>query len=285
MTLLFTILRKSVYPLFAALFMLCGAVNPPVSVVTENLTSVNEYEYFYSDGAAFCQGITTDGEYYYGTGCIKFLNYNAIVKIDSDSGEIVQCKDMCLPADIIAKGYSHLGDCAYYDGKIYCACEAFMFKNPAVMIFDAETLDFIEYHVLPEEGQGNGHFPWLCIKNGTVYYTQAREVDEVRMLSLADFSYKGSIKIDKVITKITGGDILDNTLYLSSNDGETEKPTYSVNLNTGETKEAVIRDMGSGTAEAEGLCISAADGKAVFTYLDVYLASKTVIGTYVLQQD
>lgn len=265
--------------------MLCGAVNPPVCVVTENLTPVNEYEYFYSDGAAFCQGITTDGEYYYGTGCIKFLNYNAIVKIDSDSGEIVQCNDMCLPADIIAKGYSHLGDCAYYDGKIYCACEAFMFKNPAVMIFDAETLDFIEYHILPEEGQGNGHFPWLCIKDDIIYYTQAREVDEVRMLSLTDFSYKGSIKIDRVITKITGGDILGNTLYLSSNDGETEKPTYSVNLNTGETKEAVIRDMGSSTAEAEGLCISAADGKAVFTYLDVYLASKTVIGTYVLQQD
>ncbi len=282
MSVLFAILRKSVYLLFAALFALNGAFSSAPCVTSGALTPEKEFEYLYSEGAAFCQGITTDGAYYYGTGCIKFLNYNAIVKIDAKSGKIVKCNDMCLPAGIISKGYSHLGDCAYYDGKIYCACEAFMFKNPAIMVFDADTLEYIEYHILPAEGHGNGHFPWLCVKNGVIYYTQAREVDEIRMLNLSDFSYKGSIKIDRVITKITGGDILGNTLYLSSNSDGREKITYSVDLGTGKTLEAFSRDTGDDTAEAEGLSIYKKDSTVFFVYNDVHFASKTVIRTYSL---
>lgn len=282
MNVFFTVLRKTLYPVFAILFALSAGQVSPAPLVSGAAEPESAFEYPYSEGAAFCQGITADGSYFYGTGCIKFLDYNAIVKIDAKSGEILEFNDMCLPEDIIALGYSHLGDCAYYGGKIYCACEAFLFKNPAVMVFDARSLEFLEYHILPAEGQGNGHFPWLCIKDDTVYYTQARDVDEIRMLNLSDFSYKGSIKIDKVLTKITGGDILGDTLYLSSNDGGSEKVTYSVDLNTGKVSMALVRDMGSGTAEAEGLSIEQKDGTVYFHYLDVYFASKTVIGTYVL---
>ncbi len=280
----FTLLRKSVFLIFSALFALSGSLSSPAGIKSGNLKPEGESGYLYSEGAAFCQGITTDGEFYYGTGCIKFLNYNAIVKIDMRSGEIVARNDMCLPAEVISKGYSHLGDCAYYDGRIYCACEAFLFKNPAVMIFDAGTLEFIEYHILPEEGQGNGHFPWLCIKDNTVYYTQAREVNEIRMLNLDDFSYKGSIPIDREITKITGGDILGGTLYLSSNDGESggEKITWSVNLETGETKEAFVRLTGNAAAEAEGLAISTDGGEPRFIYNDVVFVSAVIIRTYSL---
>ncbi|MBQ7639197.1 MAG: hypothetical protein IJS90_09890 [Clostridia bacterium] len=276
----FIMLRKTLYLLFAALFALTGAVSRPATVSEGRLQLESEFEYLYSDGVAFCQGITTDGRYFYGTGCIKYINYNAITKIDAETGEIVNCSDMCLPAEVIAKGYSHLGDCAYYNGRIYAACEAFFFREPAVMVFDADSLDFIEYHVLPPEGQGSGHFPWLCIHDGTVYYTQSRNVDEIRMLDLSDFSYKGSLKTDKTITKITGGDILDGVLYLSSNSSGAEKITYSVDLETGETKEAFIRNTGNAATEAEGLSISQKDGTVYFHYVDVPFASKTVVRTY-----
>ena len=278
----FTFMRKAVLPLFAALFALSGALSSPAHVTGADLRLENTFAYPFSEGAAFCQGLATDGTYYYSTGCIKYLNYNAVAKIDAATGKILKCSDMCLPAAVAARGYSHLGDCAYHNGKIYAACEAFFFRNPAVMVFDAESLDFMEYHVLPAAGQGNGHFPWLCVENGTIYYTQARDVNEIRMLSLADFSYKGSLKLNRTVTKITGGDILDGVLYLSSNTGGSKKTTYSVDLSTGETKEAFIRETGSPATEAEGLCISRKNGAVYFHYLDVPVASKTVISIYSL---
>ena len=280
MTSFFAFLRRAVCLLSTALFLLTNALSSPAKVLRGELLPENEVSFLYSEGAAFCQGITTDGTYYYGTGCVKYLNYNAVAKIDAESGEIVSCRDLCLPADVVRKGYSHLGDCAYYKGKIYAACEAFFFRDPAVMVFDAGTLDFLEYHVLPAEGQGNGHFPWLCVKDGTVYYTQARDVTEVRMLDLSDFSYKGSLKTDAVLTRVTGGDVLGNVLYLSTNTPGSEKITYAVDLVTGETTEAFVRETGTPLTEAEGLCISQKDGEVYFHYLDVPFASQTVIRTY-----
>ncbi len=281
---LFGFLRKVCSLGFALLFALAGAVSSPAAVAQGGLVPENELAYPYSDGAAFCQGITADGAYFYGTGCIKYLNYNAIVKIDAATGEIVKYNDMCLPAEVVKKGYSHLGDCAYDDGRIYAACEAFFFKNPAIMVFDAETLDFIEYHVLPEEGQGNGHIPWVCVRDDMIYYTQARQVDEVRMLRLCDFTYMGAIRLDRTVTKITGGDVLDGTLYLSSDEGADEKTTWAVDLATGETTAAFVRNMGNAFTEAEGLSIlQSADGVR-FCYLDVAFASRTMIRTYTLEQ-
>ncbi len=206
------------------------------------------------------------------------------MKIDAATGEIVKINDMCLPESVRVKGYSHLGDCAYDGGRIYAACEAFFFKDPAVMVFDAETLDFIEYHVLPDEGKGNGHIPWVAVRDGTVYYTQARDVDEVRMLDLDDFTFAGTVRLDRTVTKITGGDVLDGTLYLSSNDGADEKVTYAVDLATGETTEAFVRDMGNAFTEAEGLSIREDENGALFRFLDVALVSKTMIRTYRLEK-
>ena len=277
------VLRKIFGLLFSMLFALAGTVSSQTTVTTGELVLQNEYAYPYSEGAAFCQGIATDGAYFYGTGCIKYVDYNALVKIDRATGEILRYNDMCLPADVTAKGYSHLGDCSYSGGKLYAACEAFFFRDPAVMVFDADTLEFLEYHVLPEEGQGNGHIPWLCVRDGTIYYTQARDVDEVRMLDLSDFSYKGAVRLDTAVTKITGGDVLDGVLYLSSNTGGSEKITYAVDLGTGETSVCFVRDMGNAFTEAEGLVISENGNEVLFHYLDVALASRTAIRTYVFK--
>lgn len=281
MSVLISFFRKAFSLMFAFLFSAAGAVSSQPSVSTGKLVFINERAYSYAEGAAFCQGISTDGTFFYGTGCIKYLDYNAIVKIDAETGDVVQYNDMCLPAEVMRAGYSHLGDCAYDGGRIYAACEAFFFRNPAVMVFDAESLQFMEYHVLPEEGRGNGHIPWVSVDQDTIYYTQARDVTEIRMLNRADFSYKGAVKLDTTITKVTGGDILDGVLYLSSNSGSREKITYSVDLSTGKTAACFVRDMGNMLTEAEGLAVRKNENEILFHYLDVIQGAKTSIRTYV----
>ncbi len=149
------------------------------------------------------------------------------------------------------------------------------------MVFDADSLQFLEYHILPKEGQGNGHIPWVCVDRDTVYYTQARDVDEIRMLNLPDFSYKGAIRLDTTVTKVTGGDVLDGILYLSSNSGGREKTTYSVDLSTGKTSVCFVRDMGNMLTEAEGLAIGKNENEILFHYLDVVQGARTSVRTYV----
>ncbi|MBR4727728.1 MAG: hypothetical protein IK080_07545 [Clostridia bacterium] len=285
MSVFFAILRKSVYLFFALTFLIGGLLSTPSTVEGPGLTLEREIDYFYSDGAAFCQGITTDGRSFYGTGCIKPLFYNAIVRIDMESGDVLESRDLCLPYEMIRLGYSHLGDGAYFDGKLYIACETNTFKDPAVMVYDAESLDFLAYHVLPPEGQGNGHFPWLCIRDGVIYYTQAREVSEVRMLSLTDFSFLGSIPMDREITKIAGGDLLGDTLYLSADSDGGKKITYAVNLATGETKDAFVRDTGNEATEAEGLVIYSENGRTYFCYVDVLWLCNASIRIYSFEQE
>lgn len=280
MTQIIALFRKAFSLLFALLFTAAGAVSSPTAVKTGALVFVSERAYPYGEGVAFSQGIARDENYFYGTGCVKYLNYNALVKIDAATGEILEYNDTCLPAAVAAKGYSHLGDCAYRDGKIYAACEAFFFLNPAVMVFDADTLRFIECRVLPEEGRGNGHIPWVCADGDTLYYTQARDVDEIRMLNLSDFSYKGAVKLDTTITKVTGGDLLNGALYLSTNGGTREKITYRVDLSTGRTEACFVRDMGNALTEAEGLTIEKAENEILFHYVDVVQGAKTAIRTY-----
>lgn len=97
---------------------------------------------------------------------------------------------------------------------------------------------------------------------------------------LPDFSYKGSLKMDRTVTKITGGDLLGDVLFLSSNSSGAEKITYSVDLCTGETKEAFVRDTGNAATEAEGLAIRQEGDAAYFHYLDVPVASRTIIRSY-----
>lgn len=280
MSMFFALFRKGFGWFFSLLFALAGVLSSPASVTQGDLIPEKEFEYPVSEGAAFCQGIATDGTYFYGTGCIKNLNYNAIVKIDAATGEILVCKDMCLPAQVMKKGYSHLGDCALAGGRIYAACEAFFFKDPAIMVFDADTLAFLEYHVLPEEGKGNGHIPWVCVKDDVIYYTQSRDVNEIRMLRVDDFSWLGSIRMDQTVTKIAGGDILNGILYLSSDDGAGEKTTYAVDLATGKTTPAFVRKMGNAFSEAEGLSIWETENGVLFHYIDLAFLSKTIIRTY-----
>ena len=280
MSAFFSFFRKAFSLIFAFLFSVVGGISAQPSVQTGELVFLQEKAYPFGEGAAFCQGIAADETFFYGTGCIKYLDYNAIVKIDAKTGEILQYNDMCLPAEVMRMGYSHLGDCACANGRIYAACEAFFFINPAVMVFDADSLRFTEYHVLPEEGRGNGHIPWVCVDGDTLYYSQARNVDEIRMLDLRDFSYKGSVKLDTTITKVTGGDILDGTLYLSSNSDGSKKITYGIDLSTGRTAVCFVRDTGSVLTEAEGLAVSKNENQILFHYLDVVQGAKTSIRTY-----
>ncbi len=235
----------------------------------EGFELVKSYEYSLDKGMSFAQGIATDGEYFYGFGAIKVANYNAITKIDAKTGEIVAMNEMCIPPYLMNKGYSHLGDGCCYKGKLYIGCEDRNFENPAVMIYDAETLEFIESKIIPAECKGDGHLPWCTVCDDVLYFCSFSFVEEIKMLDINDnCSYIGSIPIDTMLHCVQGGDIVDGILYLSSDDGEQYKPTYKIDLATGKTETFCTRDTGSKSTEAEGLTVYPFDDGTNFHYVD-----------------
>ena len=264
-----TFIKQVLALILSAVAAVGGLFAGTPSVPEGDITLVNEYSYSLDEGIAFGQGITTDGTYFYGFGALKVAAYCGIAKIDAKTGEIVKSVDYCIPKELMLKGYSHLGDGSYYDGKLYIACEDFGFRNPAILVYDAETLDFVEYHVVPKGVLSDDHIPWCVINKGIVYISEFDDISEIKMLKFDDFSYLGSIKLDSTITSIQGGDIYNGVLYLSSDDGNKVKPTYAVDLRTGHVEVAFVRGTGNVNTEAEGLAIYPFEDGSLFHITDV----------------
>ena len=148
------LIRRSLTLFFALIAWIGGLLSGDASVSAGNMEITRTLEFSYADGVSFCQGLATDGKTFYGIGAVKFLNYNAITKIDIQSGEIIERREMCLPKDLMRKGYSHLGDGCLYEGRLYLALEDFGFRHPGVIVYDPDTLEAVDFHMLPDEGRG-----------------------------------------------------------------------------------------------------------------------------------
>lgn len=82
-------IRRSLTLWFALIAWIGGLLSGDPYIRSGNMEIANTLEYTYADGVSFCQGLATDGKIFYGIGCYKFLDYNAITKIDIETGVII----------------------------------------------------------------------------------------------------------------------------------------------------------------------------------------------------
>ena len=271
-------IRRGFSVLFALIAWIGGSLSGEPYIRSGNVEIARTLEFTYADGVSFCQGLAADGTFFYGIGAYKFLDYNAITKIDIASGEIVERREMCLPKDLLLKGYSHLGDGCLYEGSLYIALEDFGFRHPGVIVYDPATLEAVDFHTLPDEGRGNGRIPWCAIKDGVLYYSQSNDVDEIRMLDLRDYSYLGAVKLDTTLFKVQGGEFYNDTLYIVTNSGLRNKTMYAVDLQSGHVEPFFVRCTGRLDAEGEGIAICPLADGSLFHIIDV--GSKVRITSY-----
>ena len=260
--------RRSLSLLFALIAWIGGTLSGEPYVVSGNVRLTRSLAYSYTDGVSFGQGLAADEQFFYGTGAVKPPQYNAVTKIDAKTGEVVARREMCIPKELMKKGYAHLGDCCLYEGRLYVAIEDFGFRVPGVIEYDTQTLECIGLHTVPEEGRGNGRIPWCVIGDGVLYYSQSNEVDEIRMLDVRDFSYLGALKLDTTFYKVQGGDLYDGKLYIVTNSGKKEKTVTAVDLVTGHAETAFVRCTGRLDAEGEGIAIRPYADGSLFHIID-----------------
>ena len=261
--------RRLFLPFFALAAWLFGAISGETAIVSGDMQITRSLTYSYAEGVNFCQGLAADESYFYGIGAIKPICYNAIVKIDAATGEIVQRNELCLPWELVRIGYAHLGDGCLYDGKLYVALEDIGFRHPAVVEYDPQTLEYLGYRVVPEECVGSGNIPWCEVKDGVVYFSQSNRVGEIRMLDVTDFSYLGSIELDRELFKVQGGEICDGKLYITTDEGIREKTMVAVDLETGHVEPVFTRSTGRLDMEGEGIAVCPYADGSLFHIIDV----------------
>lgn len=265
--------KKSISWVLVLVSMIGSTFTGTIDVIADKIEMVENLVFTLDKGMSFGQGIATDGEFFYGFGAIKFIAYNALTKIDADTGRIVKHNEMCIPLELMKEGYCHLGDGCYEDGKLYVACEDKDFKAPAIFIYDAETLRYLDCMRIPDEVKGDGHLPWCTIHDGVLYFSSFDNVTQIHLLDVENnLAVLGTLPLNTALQNVQGGDVYEGTLYLTSDAGKREKPIYTVNLANGDTELYCMRKMGNKFSEAEGMTVYPFADGTLFHFVDVTLS-------------
>jgi hypothetical protein len=217
------------------------------------------------------QGITTDGEYFYTSGSLTGIKTSGLAKWDKD-GFVVLADYTAMPKEYREKlNLNHLGGMSYYDGKLYIAVEDSEDQNPYLMTFSAETLEFLNAYEMPQELL-EGSFPWCAVdaENGYIYCSQFNDVNEIFVFDIETIEYSHSIKLSEQITRIQGGEVYEDKLYLSydAKEGNTDY-ILTVDIKTGEVKTLCERNIPAKCGnEAEGVTVYPMEDGSLIHVLD-----------------
>jgi hypothetical protein len=166
------------------------------------------------------QGITHDGTYWYATGS------DTIKKFDSDFNVLIT--KVGVGAE--HTGGNHLGDLAYYDGKLYIPSETFVncttFSNQKIAVFDATDLSYITSYDVSAQGE---EVSALAVNpdDGIIYTSSYCTTNALQMYDLDTVEYLGNLATETISTK-QGIDYYNSKLYIAG-----ANAIYKVNKTSG----------------------------------------------------
>ena len=153
------------------------------------------------------QGIATDGAFFYA------IDSGVIKKFDSAWNLLTS--NTSAASDT---GINHLGDGQCYDGKLYIAAENYSnettYSNMRIAIFNTSDLSFIEYKDISAQGV---EVSSLCIDSvsNIIYVSNYVTGNLIYKYSLIDFSYIGSITLNKALYRTQGISIYGGFLWIA----------------------------------------------------------------------
>ena len=258
-------LLRKVWSLITLPLLLITLLTSPVAKSSDTAELVSK-NVFVDYALIMGQGITTDGEYYYTSGSITAIDFQALGKFTVDGMKNVKTRINPLPDVCKDRGNNHIGGISYYDGKIYASVEGGNDCYACIVTFDCETLKPTgDVYDLPNELYDDG-IPWLAVdgESGLLYASKWNDIEYVRVYDIKDgMKNVGNIRLSEKIHRIQGGEFFNGTLYLSNDieDNGNFKRILSVDTATGEVKVAAERDVGGENVEAEGLTfVETSDG-------------------------
>lgn len=216
-------------------------------------------------GAYFrSQGITTDGETFY------FSSKTTLIRTETDAKTLVNANYFAIPDELKELGIKHIGGLSYYNGFIYAGLEdSKVWDYPIVGVFDADTLELVEYYIMDAEKITRG-LPWVCVDGATgllyctdhsknptklLVYDTANGMNFVREVALSESPYA-----------IQGAEVYNGEIYAATNDDT--QSVYKINPESGKAEKLFDRNLTSGS-EGEGMTFLVKDGKPVIVAMDM----------------
>lgn len=225
---------------------------------TEKTNIVGIGAYFHS------QGMTSDGETLY------FSSKTTLIRTEDDAKTLINANYFAIPDELKELGIAHIGGLSYYNGFIYAGLEdSKVWDYPIVGVYDAETLELVDYYILDAEKITRG-LPWVCVNpdNGYLYCTDhSKNPAKLLVYDTANgMEFIKEVALEESPYAIQGAEFLDGTLYAATNDDT--QAVYTVNPDSGEVEKLFDRNLTSGS-EGEGMTFMTKDGKPVLIAMDM----------------
>lgn len=265
MTVFQIILTKLISTVLAVVFIPFSVLTGGIDLVTSGGHTDTAKTNVVGIGAIFrSQGMTTDGETFY------FSSKTTLIRTKTDARTVIDADYSAIPDELKELGIAHIGGLSYYNGYIYAGLEdSKVWDYPIVGVYDAETLDFVDYYILDSETVTRG-LPWVCVdpETGYLYCTDhSKKPTKLLVYDTADgMKFVREIPLSFSVPSIQGAEFYNGILYAATND-ET-KAIYKINPENGEVEKHLDRNLLGG--EGEGMTfLTKENGETVLVAMDM----------------
>lgn len=259
------ILTKLISTVLAVIFIPFSVLTGGIDLVTSGGHTDTAKTNIVGLGAIFrSQGMTTDGETFY------FSSKTTLIRTKTDAKTVIDADYSAIPDELKELGIAHIGGLSCYDGYIYAGLEdSKVWDYPIVGVYDAETLDFVDYYILDCETVTRG-LPWVCVdpETGYLYCTDhSKKPTKLLVYDTAnEMEFVKEIPLSFSVPSIQGAEFHNGILYAATND-ET-KAIYKINPVNGEVEKHLDRNLLGG--EGEGMTfITKENGETVLVAMDM----------------
>ncbi|MDH6269773.1 Ca2+-binding RTX toxin-like protein [Rhizobium sp. SG_E_25_P2] len=164
-----------------------------------------------------------------------------------------------IPTELAAMGFDHIGDIDYYDGRVYISLdsEAGDYQNGHVAVLNASDLSYTGelYELVGDPtNEHDDVASWVAVDGeaGVGYGKEWQSGDTINVYDLDDWSFTGTLQMDKSLKNIQGAKVLDGMMYMAAHDST--RSVYSLDLSTGHVEELFqLPTPSGGRTETEGL--------------------------------
>lgn len=172
--------------------------------------------------------------------------------------------ELGIPKELRRQGLNHIGDIDVANGVIYASLDSTDgYTNGHVALYSAADLHYLGTALPLVGAPDNPHHDvasWVAVNGaaGLGYGKEWQDGSTVNLYHLDDWSFAGTLQMDRTLGRIQGGKVFGNALYLSS-DNDTHS-VYRVDLASGHVDELFQLPHPAGDLETEGIAIRALAG-------------------------